>query len=129
MKRRGRPLIGLEAAIDPDLIEWGEYARKRGHGLPRDWPEETSLAKFIREGFHGAGQSGRGEQPMPDRLLAVDIAIAQLPPRPRKAVDLFYRKHACNEKMAAFAFGRGNRWFRMCLKEGRRTLTAILLPN
>lgn len=127
-KRRGRPLQGLEAVIDPDLREWGEYARKRDRA-PGDWPEETSLSKFAREGFHGAGQSGGGEQPMPDRLLAVDVAIATLSPRPRKAVDLFYRRHGCNEKLAAYAFGRGNRWFRMCLKEGRRTLAVILLPN
>ncbi len=127
-KRRGRPLQGLEAVIEPDLIEWGEYARKRDR-VPGDWPEEISLSKLMREGFHGAGQSGGGEQPMPDRMLAVDVVVAGLPPRPRKAVDLFYRKYGRNEKLAAYAFGRGNRWFRMCLKEGRRLIVAVLLPN
>jgi len=123
-------LSGLCALIEPDLIQWGEEANMRDRSTgPDGWPAETTLAKFAREGFHGAGQGGGGGAPMSDRSLAVDVTVAGLRPRPKKAVKLFYKEHRRNGKMAAYAFGRGNRWFGMCLKEGREKIAWALLPN
>lgn len=128
-KRRGRPLTGLDAVIEPDLVAWGVEARsKRGLECPMDWPEENSLAKFIREGA-GAGQSGGQPAPMSDRSLAIDCAIAQLPGRLREAIKLFYMRHQGNEKVCMYQFGRGNRAWRMALSDARRRIAAMLLPN
>lgn len=129
-RRAGRPLSGLSALIEPDLKLWASEANtKDGGSEPRGHATENEIAKLQREGYMGAGQSGATRPPMSDRALAVDVMIASLRPRQARALKLYYLKHRENQKMAAYEFGRGNRWFRECLFQGRVELAIRLLPN
>lgn len=76
-------------SIEHRLIRWGQYmqtARDFGLGFPR----RTVLHRCMVEGPAAGSPTGRGEEPVPSDIEAVESAMSQLPARDKRLAVRLY---------------------------------------
>jgi hypothetical protein len=83
---------GRRPSADPVVVErleqWGRDVGQRS--TPGDWPAMTLLSRLIEYGPMGASQAG-APAPLGDPKIAeTERAVAQLPPRYKRAIVAFY---------------------------------------
>lgn len=70
------------------LVEWGSVCRD----THRAWSSGTVLSKLIEFGPMGAGQSGKPNETIPDRLAHVDAAVSRLGAIDKASIKEYYTR-------------------------------------
>lgn len=128
--RRGKPRAGVHDEVEQLLWQWGNEAGPRWHIDNRvGWPTECTLAAFIEEGPHAAGQRGAPAPSMSDQSLAVEKAVAAVTdPKARRALRYWNLISPIrgNNTLCARKAGVSSRTFRLHLKLGIEEVARIL---
>ncbi|MCC7462108.1 MAG: hypothetical protein IT480_06545 [Gammaproteobacteria bacterium] len=99
-QRDGRALSAMSEdtkLVHARLEEWARYVR--GDGQELGLPPETYLYRWAKYGVDGAAQAGKPPT-MPDRIAAVDTAVARLAKAENQIVRTYYLSWAPRETMA-----------------------------
>ena len=87
-RRSFRRLDQELAHVELALVRWGAWVRREGANRPPNAPPDRSLFyRIMREGWGAVPHAAYGapEQPIPEDVLCVDVAIARLRGRLRDA--------------------------------------------
>lgn len=129
MSRVGRTPEGTGEAIESLLEQWGREVGSDGAQLAKlGWPEETTLARIMREGAEGAGQASGGPIIISDMAMVIDKTVRSIQKaKTRKVLRLWYAStDRGNQLSCARRASVGLRTFQLHLKLGRNHVADTL---